>query len=73
MNTEILISITKDGIKNICLIAETERECQQVMETYRKFEPEILEFIRAIKQEGGFQKEAQDHWGSLEENIDLKG
>ena len=53
MNTEILISITKDGIKNIYVIAETERECQRVMETYRKYEPEILEFIRAMKLKGG--------------------
>jgi hypothetical protein len=49
MKTQVMISLDANGLKDISLIAETERECQQVMETYRKFEPEILQFTEALK------------------------
>jgi hypothetical protein len=49
MKTQILISINANGLKDISLVAETERECEEVMGTYRRFEPEILDFLRTMK------------------------
>ena len=49
MKTQILISINRDGLKDVSLIAETEKECEGIMETYRKYEPEILNFLMAMR------------------------
>lgn len=49
MKTQILISINTFGLKDIALIAEAEKECERVLETYRKFEPEILGFLSAMR------------------------
>ena len=50
MKTQIIISINKNGLKDISLIAENEKECEKVMETYQKFEAEILNFLSAMKE-----------------------
>jgi hypothetical protein len=50
MKTQILISINTDGLKDISLIAENESECKEIMETYGKYESEILSFLSAMKQ-----------------------
>ena len=49
MKTQILISINQHGLGDISLIAESEKECEKVMSTYKKFEPEILSFLSALK------------------------
>jgi hypothetical protein len=49
MKTQILISITKDGVGDISLIAQTDKECEQVMRTYKFFEKEIVNFLSAMK------------------------
>ena len=49
MKTQILISINQDGLKDISLIAESENECKEVMETYQKYEPEILDFLHTMR------------------------
>ena len=54
MKTQILISIERYGLKDISLIAETEGECEEVMKTYHKFEPEILEFLCAMRKKAKF-------------------
>lgn len=50
MKTQILISITKNGLKDISLIAGSESEFGEVMETYKRYEPEILNFLSAMKE-----------------------
>lgn len=49
MKTQILVSIDKNGLRDISLIAETEEECGEVLKTYQKFEPEILNFLSAMR------------------------
>ena len=53
MQTQILITVNKDGLGEISLIARDERECDQVMETYLKFEQEISDFIAAMRKKRG--------------------
>jgi len=50
MKTQILVSIGKNGLQEIALIAEKESECREIMETYERFESEILNFLRAIRE-----------------------
>ena len=49
MKTQIFISINGEGLKDISLVAETEGECRKVMQTYEKYEPEILVFVDAMR------------------------
>ena len=49
MRTHILISINQQGLRDVSLIAESEKECEKIIETYYKFEPEILDFMSAMK------------------------
>jgi|TARA_R100000501_G_C2598694_1_gene96460 hypothetical protein len=53
MKTQILISINNLGLKDISLVAETEQECERMMETYHRFEPEIVDFVKAMRQKTG--------------------
>lgn len=50
MKTQILISIDRDGLRDISLVAESESECKEVMETYQKYEQEILNFLAAMRE-----------------------
>jgi len=67
MKTQILISINKNGLKDISLIAETEGECEKVMETYQKFEPEILSFLSAMREKANSNKEFEVNEGVQDE------
>ena len=55
MKTQILISINRNGLKDISLIAESENECKEVMETYQKYEPEIMDFLCAMRRKMGIE------------------
>lgn len=55
MKTQILISIDRNGLKDISLIAERENECKEVMETYQKYEPEILDFLSAMREKDALE------------------
>ena len=57
MKPEIIIFLDSEGIREILLKAESERECMKIMETYKKFEPEILNFICAVRKQANSDKE----------------
>ena len=50
MRTQIIIAISAKGLRDISLVAESENECKEVMETYHTFEPEILNFLSAMRE-----------------------
>jgi len=50
MKTQILISINNSGLEDISIVAESENECKAVMQTYHRFEPEILDFLSAMRE-----------------------
>ena len=59
MQTQILITVNKDGLGEISLIARNEKECNQVMKTYLKFEREISDFITAMRKKSGEETNAK--------------
>ncbi len=56
MKTQILIAINRNGLKDISLIAESENECKEVMETYQKYEPEVLNFLCAMRKKDALER-----------------
>jgi len=49
MEPQILISLDNNGLQDISLVAEDKQSCEKMIATYKKFEPEILNFLRAIR------------------------
>jgi len=45
LRREIVIRLGADGVRDILLQAETERDCKELIDLYQHFEPDILDFI----------------------------